>query len=70
MTNAVRNSSLFSLFFINSSWNFHSSRYHPFLFHPDHVHEMVPHANEHVLDPHPWDSGNEYMTAVEYGLYD
>ena len=73
MANATKNSSFipyFLLFFIHSSWNFHSSRYHSLLFHPYHAHEIVSQTREHVLDPYPWDSGNEDMSTVEYCLDD
>ena len=73
VTNAVSNGSFISYFspiFIHSSWNFHSSRYHPLLFHPYHAHEVVPRAHEHALDPNPRNGGNEDMTAMEYCLND
>ena len=62
--------SYFLLFLIHASWNFHSSRCHPLLFHPYHAHELVPIPHEHAFHPYSWDSGNENKTSMEYCIDD
>jgi len=73
MVNAVFNGSFisyFPIFFIYYSWNFHDLRYHTFLFHPYHAHEVIAKAHEHALHPYPWNGRDKHMTAVEYCLDD
>ena len=60
--------SLIFPFFIHSSWNFHSSHYHPLLFHPYHAHEVVLKTHEHAFYPNPRNGDNEGMTTMEYCL--